>query len=48
MRIEKHAEVKEHELIEAQKRLKEAAPKPNKIKKSGRKTKAKSMFCTWR
>ena len=44
MQHEKHAEVKEHELIDAQKRLTEAAPKEIKIKTSGRKTKAKSMF----
>ena len=34
MRIEKHAEVKEHELIDAKKRLEEAAPKIEKIEKS--------------
>ena len=33
MRIEKHAEVKEHELIDAQKKLNEAAPKEKKSKK---------------
>ena len=32
MRHEKHAEVKEHELIEAQKRLTEATPKEIKSK----------------
>lgn len=34
MRIEKHAEVKEHELIEARKRLEEAAPKMKKSSKT--------------
>ena len=33
MRHEKQAEIKEHELIDAQKKLKEAAPKEKKIKK---------------
>lgn len=33
MRIEKAAEIKEHELIDAKKRLEEAAPKINKTKK---------------
>lgn len=33
LRIEKHADVKEHELIEAKKRLEEAAPAPKKSKK---------------
>jgi DNA mismatch repair protein MutS2 len=40
MRIEKHAEVKEHELIEAKKRLQDAAPKIEKTNKAkGRKEK---------
>jgi DNA mismatch repair protein MutS2 len=34
MRIEKHADVKEHELIEAKKRLQEAAPKVEKRNKA--------------
>ncbi|WP_442595354.1 endonuclease MutS2 [Neobacillus sp. D3-1R] len=34
LRIEKNAEVKEHELIEARKRLEEATPKVNKSKKT--------------
>ncbi|WP_071460322.1 endonuclease MutS2 [Bacillus massilinigeriensis] len=33
LRLEKHAEVKEHELIAARKRLEEAAPETNRIKK---------------
>ena len=39
MRIEKHAEVKEHELIDAQKRLDEATPKEKKSKKQHKQSK---------
>ncbi|TYS40581.1 endonuclease MutS2 [Bacillus infantis] len=38
MRIEKHAEVKEHELIDARKKLEDAAPKVSKSKKEARKS----------
>ena len=38
MRIEKHADVKEHELIEARKRLEEATPVIKKIKESREKS----------
>src|SRR3954447_12422594 len=44
MRIEKHAEVKEHELIDAQKKLNEAAPKERKSKKSILKQSKKHIF----
>ena len=44
MRIEKHAEVKEHELIDAQKKLNEAAPKEKKSKKSILKQSKKHIF----
>ena len=44
MRIEKHAEVKEHELIDAQKKLNEAAPKERKSKKSIVKQSKKHIF----
>ena len=43
LRLEKHADVKEHELIDAKKRLEEAAPKVeknNQIKRRGRWIKA--------
>lgn len=42
LRLEKHADVKEHELIDAKKRLEEAAPKVKKqqIKLRGRWIKA--------
>ncbi|MEN8701238.1 endonuclease MutS2 [Bacillus infantis] len=38
MRIEKHAEVKEHELIDARRKLEDAAPKVSKSKKEARKS----------
>ncbi|MBU8879626.1 endonuclease MutS2 [Bacillus sp. FJAT-29790] len=44
MRIEKHAEVKEHELIEAKRRLEEAVPKINKSKKPAKPGAAKRIF----
>jgi DNA mismatch repair protein MutS2 len=44
MRIEKHADVKEHELIEAKKRLQEAAPKIEKTNKAHQKKERKHTF----
>lgn len=44
MRIEKHAEVKEHELIDAKKRLQEAAPKIDRSKKSLQRKEKKHTF----
>jgi DNA mismatch repair protein MutS2 len=44
MQQEKHAEIKEHELIEAQKRLTEATPKGIKIKHPAVKQKQKHVF----
>ncbi len=44
MRIEKQADVKEHELIDAQKRLNEAAPKEKKTKNPSIKQSKKHMF----
>ena len=44
MQQEKHAEIKEHELIEAQKRLTEATPKGVKIKHPAVKQKQKHVF----
>ena len=35
LRLEKHADVKEHELIDAKKRLRRCSTKNKKIKKSG-------------
>lgn len=44
MRIEKHAEVKEHELIDARKRLEEAVPKLEKTGKQAKKKEKKQSF----
>jgi len=44
MRIEKHADVKEHELIEAKKRLQEAAPKIEKTNKAHQRKERKHTF----
>jgi DNA mismatch repair protein MutS2 len=44
MRIEKHAEIKEHELIDAKKRLEQAAPQ---IEKSGKQLKKKEKMHTF-
>jgi DNA mismatch repair protein MutS2 len=44
MRIEKHAEVKEHELIEAKRRLEEAAPQISKSKKFSTKKEKKQAL----
>lgn len=44
MRIEKHAEVKEHELIDARKRLEEATPKLEKMQKQPKSKEKKHTF----
>lgn len=44
MRLEKHAEVKEHELIEARKRLEEASPKIKKATHPTRQSSQKHMY----
>ncbi len=44
LRLEKGAEVKEHELIEAKRRLGEAAPEPAKVKKGSKAKPAKHEF----
>lgn len=45
MRTEKHAEIKEHELIEAKRRLEEAAPEIKKTEKqNGKKTKTHTFM----
>ncbi len=46
MRMEKHAEVKEHELIEAKKRLAEAAPKAGKTSNKAKPKNNKHVFET--
>ncbi|MDQ0270053.1 endonuclease MutS2 [Cytobacillus purgationiresistens] len=44
MRIEKHAEVKEHELIEAKKRLSDAVPETNRSTKKAKKQDGQQTF----